>query len=164
MVQLYTWLNWVVPYHKYLLNVALSYDSVVELFASFSSVGMAINSSSRLNQGRYRVQVDENRVQVRGPYGKSRFPLETQLIIQPIQSKNGTSIWMESRPTVKALLFPIGMEVMYLIFLSGIVFQSGQTVPIESLLLLLYPYAIVVLFFNIEMRTLVNVLNDNLQP
>ncbi|WP_414550747.1 hypothetical protein [Anabaena sp. CCY 0017] len=169
MLQRYKWLQRVIPYHKSQLNIALPYDLIVELFASLNSTGMRINSPSRFNQGKYKVIANGNLVKIRGPFSKnvygsrsSRFPLETQIIIQPTSSQNETSIYIESKPTIKALV-PIcflGLSIPTFLLISGIFWDILSFDLL--IILLLYPYAIIILFFNIEVKTLINVLQEQI--
>ncbi|WP_414550745.1 hypothetical protein [Anabaena sp. CCY 0017] len=162
MFQHYKWLQWVIPYHESQRNIALPYHLTLELFASLESTGMSINSSSRFNQGNYRVKTNGNLVNIRGPFRKQgKFPLAAQIFIQPPQIKNETSIYIKIIPTFRAL-FPISF-----LYLMGTFFvfsgAFGDLLSLNVLVtFLLYPYALIIIFFNIEMGILMNVLQEQI--
>ncbi|MBE9199054.1 MULTISPECIES: hypothetical protein [unclassified Nodularia (in: cyanobacteria)] len=164
MFQGYNWLQWVIPYHQSQRNIALPYHLTLELFASLESTGMRINSSSRFNQGNYRVKTNGNLVNIKGPFRKQgKFPLAAQIFIQPPQIKNETSIYIKIRPTFRAL-FPISFLCLSMptFFVFSGAFEDLLSLNV-LMTFLLYPYAIIIIFFNIEMGILMNVLQEQIK-
>ena len=153
-------INWLFPYYKSDLFISVPYKLVVQLFASCEYSGIKINSSSPFNQGKYKVSTNNNLVQIKGAYGKSRFPLVTEMVIQPIQSEQKTIIKLESRPTLQALIPLSLLGLLMGILCVPIILESGLKEHSDLLILLLFPYFLVVLFFNIELRALINVIRE----
>ncbi|HEY9815313.1 MAG TPA: hypothetical protein V6D20_05870 [Candidatus Obscuribacterales bacterium] len=159
-----SWFHYIVPFYQGVHRSALSSDDIIQIFLSLSPDRMAINSRSRFNQGKYQIITRSDRITIRGPYGEdaygdSRFPLVTQIYLQPSQTSDETYIHITSRPTLRALM-PVGL--MGLLLTGGLFVvmsqSTSQAFAPTAWLLLLFPYAIIVLFFNIEIRILLYVL------
>lgn len=164
-----SWFHYIVPYYQGVHRSALPSDDIVQIFLSLSPDRMAINGRSRFNQGKYQIIVRSDRITIRGPYGEdaygdSRFPLVTQVYLQPSQISDETDMHITSRPTLRALM-PVGLMGLLLTGgLFGVMPQStSQDFAPTAWLLLLFPYAIIVLFFNIEIRILLHVLKRHMR-
>lgn len=162
--------TWVIPYTTRTIAVNRPPEKVIEHCLSLNAIGLAIHNPnhSRFNQGRYQVIANGRDVRIRGPRrasyrGDSSFPIETRLTIHPMGNRPHSRLVLRCRPTIRAVapLCLVFLAPVSLVVWVSIASQSSAVLS-SAIAFGGYVYAMMLLFFYIEVGILVRSLHAEL--